>query len=312
MINPLFFFLQAAEEVSDSTAVQSVGESAKETIEYLTTTPASELWPNLLSKALSFGLKVVAALVIYIVGAWLIKLIKSLLRKVFEKRSTEKAVATFVTSLVSITLTLLLIIITVGALGVNTTSLAALLAAGGMAIGMALSGTVQNFSGGIMIMVFKPFKAGDYITAQGNSGTVTKVSIVSTTITTVDNRDIILPNGALFSGTIDNYSANPLRRVDWTVGVTYGTPNDRVVETLTAIVEADPRVLHVADGAPADPFIALSNLADSAVQYTVRVWVRQADYWGVFFDGNKNIYEQLPKKGVEFPFPQLDVHVKQN
>ncbi len=311
-MNPLFIFLQAAAEAADSTEVSTFESAAKQTVEYFTTTPSSEIWSSFLHNALTFGLKVVAALVIYFVGAWLIKLIKKLLKKVFEKRSTEKAVASFVTSLVSITLTVLLIIITIGALGINTTSLAALLAAGGMALGLALNGTVQNFAGGIMILIFKPFRDGDYISAAGYSGTVTKMSIVSTTITTVDNRAIVIPNGTLFGAAVDNYSSNELRRVDWTVGVSYGSDSAKVIEVLKGIVDADPRVLTTATGAPADPFIALSSLDDSAITFTVRVWVKQADYWGVFFDGNKNIYEELPKKGIEFPFPQMDVHVKKD
>ncbi|MCD8312670.1 MAG: mechanosensitive ion channel [Bacteroidales bacterium] len=311
-MSPLFVFLQTVISQADSTKADAIENATKDAIEYIATTPVSEMLPNLLEKAIAFGLKVVAALLIYIVGGWLIKLIKKLLNKVFQKRSTEKAVASFVSSLVSITLTIILIIITVGALGVNTTSLAALLAAGGMAIGMALSGTVQNFSGGIMIMIFKPFKAGDYITAQGYSGTVAKMSIVSTTITTVDNRSIILPNGSLFSGTIDNYSANEFRRVDLTVGLTYGVRTEDVKAAFQEIVSKDQRILTVATGAPADPFFGLTALADSSVNYVVRVWVKSADYWGVYFDLNEKIYDSLPKKGLSFPFPQLDVHVKQD
>ena len=192
-------------------------------IEHVTTTPAEELFKELLNDMIQFGLKVLAALVIYFVGAWLIKKIKRLLGNIFAKRHTEKAIASFTMSLVSITLTILLIILTVGTLGVNTTSLAALLAAGGMAIGMALSGTVQNFAGGIMLLVFKPFKAGDFIEAQGFSGTVSEVNIVSTKLCTTDNRTIVLPNGSLSGGTINNISQNPFRRVEWKVTIEYGS-----------------------------------------------------------------------------------------
>ncbi len=283
-------------------------ESAEKAYNFLTTTPMDELIPALGEKLLSFGLKVLAALVIYAIGAWIIKWIKKLLTRMFERKSTDKAVASFISSLVSISLTVILILVTVGALGVNTTSIAALLAAGGMAIGMALSGTVQNFAGGIMLMIFKPFKAGDFITAQGYSGTVTEVSIVSTKLITIDNRVVVIPNGALSGGTIDNYSQNPLRRVEWLVNVKYGTDAEEVKNALKAIIEADKRVLHV-NKAPADPFFALSSMKDSCVQFLMRAWVKQEDYWDVYFSVNEKIYKELPEKGIQFPFPQLDVHL---
>ncbi len=307
--------LQAADELlepADTTAAAKFEEAAGEAIEYLTSTPVNQIFTDLGEKALHFGLKVLAAIVIYIVGAWIIKWIKKLMKNMFERRETDKAVSTFLTSLVSITLTVILLIVTIGALGINTTSIAALLAAGGVAIGMALSGTMQNFAGGIMIIVFKPFKIGDFITAQGYSGTVTHVSIVSTTITTVDNRCIILPNGSLSSGTVDNYSQNPLRRVDITVDVEYGSDAEKVKEVLTKILESDPRVLHVSEDSPvpADPFVALSALKDSSIEFVTRSWVNGSDYWGAFFALNEKIYTELPKKGINFPFPQMDVHLK--
>ena len=223
---------------------------------------------------------------------------------------TEKAISSFVESLTSISLTIILIIITVGALGVNTTSLAALLAAGGMAIGMALSGTVQNFAGGIMILVFKPFKAGDFIeTENGYSGTVSDVNIFSTKLTTTDNRLIIIPNGSLSNGTINNYSQNKMRRVEWLVGVEYGTAAKDVKAELQEIVDSEKRVLFISTGAPADPLIAVNALKDSAVEYVVRVWVRSEDYWDVYYTLNEKIYTLLPQNGIGFPFPQMDVHI---
>ena len=216
--------LQISVTPEDTAAVSKIEQTARETIEHIATTPLEELIPELMREAVNFGIKVLAAFLIYIIGAWLIKKIRNMLHRIFEKRKTEKAISSFVESLTSISLTIILIIITVGALGVNTTSLAALLAAGGMAIGMALSGTVQNFAGGIMILVFKPFKAGDFIeTENGYSGTVSDVNIFSTKLTTTDNRLIIIPNGSLSNGTINNYSQNKMRRVEWLVGVEYGT-----------------------------------------------------------------------------------------
>ncbi len=289
----------------DSTQIARVEES----LNYLKTTPADQLFSDLLDKAVSFGLKVLAALVIYAVGAIIIKWLKKLLRKVFQKKGTDKAVETFVLSLISITLMVVLVLVIVGILGINTTSIAALLAAGGMAIGMALSGTVQNFAGGIMLMIFKPFKAGDYIVAQGYNGIVTKVTIVSTYLTTTDNREVIIPNGTLSNGTIDNYSHNPLRRLEWEIGVEYGTDSQAVIDALKEILESDPRILTVATGAPFDPMYALSAMNDSSVGFIARGWVRQDDYWDVKFDINRRIYDELPPRGVSFAFPHLDVKV---
>ena len=282
--------------------------SAEKFVEKVTTTPADVLLKELGSDALQFGLKVLAALAIYFIGAWVIKRIKKLLGNIFERRKTDKAIASFTMSLVSISLTILLIILTVGTLGVNTTSLAAILAAGGMAIGMALSGTVQNFAGGIMLLVFKPFKAGDFIEAQGFSGTVSEVNIVSTKLTTTDNRVIVLPNGSLSSGTINNISQNPIRRLEWKIGVEYGSDIDVARKVILEILNKDSRVLHGKD-APDEPYIRLSALLDSSVEIQARCWVRTDHYWDLLWEVNELIYKELPKNGIDFPFPQLDVHL---
>ena len=278
-------------------------------VEHIATTPTNELLGELLEKAISFGLKVVAALIIYIIGIWLIRRIKKLLSRVFEKKETDAAIASFVQSITSIVLTLILIITSVGVLGVNTTSFAALLAGGGMAIGMALNGTVQNFAGGIMLLIFKPFKAGDYIEAQGFSGTVSEVNIVSTKLRTVDNRVIIIPNGILSNGTIDNYSQQEMRRVDWTVDVEYGASSEEANKLLMSFLTEDERVLNVEKGAPADPFVTLSALKDSGIQFTMRAWVKKDDYWDVKFLVINKIYNELPKHDIQFPYPKLDVNI---
>lgn len=281
-------------------------------------------WTSLGQEAIHFGLKVVAALIIYLVGAWLIRRVKILLHKIFVKRKTEHTLATFVTSFVSIMLTVILVIISVSTLGVDTTSLAALLAAGGMAIGMALSGTVQNFAGGIMLLVFKPFKAGDFIEAQGYTGTVTDVTIVSTKLLTLDNRVVVLPNGALSNGTINNFSAQPLRRVDLEVSVAYGSDADACEQTLLEIIREDARVLTSADERPAntsvaginlqklpipDPFVALKQLNANDITFVVRVWVRAENYWDVYFALLKRFYTELPKRGYSFSYPHCDVKI---
>lgn len=309
----LYNILQAdIKAVTDSIDV-SLEHHAEKIIEKISTTPADQLLQDMVHDIIAFAFKVLIALLIYFVGAWIIKKIKGFLGRVFVRKNTDKAIASFVQSLTSITLTVLLIIVTVGTLGVNTSSLAAILAAGGMAIGMALSGTVQNFAGGIMLLAFKPFKAGDFIeTENGYSGTVTEVNIVSTKLTTTDNKIIIIPNGSLSNGTINNYSMNTMRRIEWLVGVEYGTAATDVKAALRSIVDAEPRVLYSTTGAPADPLIAVNALKDSAVEYVVRVWVKKEEYWDVYYSLNEKIYTQLPEKGIGFPFPQMDVHIKQN
>lgn len=298
--------LQAAPADSVSHSLQAELAAAAEKI---ATTPTSELLSDLMDKALSFGLKVLAALAIYFVGAWLIKKIRNLLKRIFDKRDFEPAIESFIQSIVGIALWIILIIAVIGTLGVETTSFAALLAGGGMAIGLALNGTVQNFAGGIMILIFRPFKAGDFIEMQGFTGTVTEVTITSTKLTTTDNRVIIIPNGAISNGTINNYSHMPLRRLDLTVDVEYGTSSEKVCEMVMSLIKQDTRILDAETSGKADPFVALSALKDSSIQFVVRVWVKSEDYWDVNFDLLKNIYEELPKNGIQFPYPKLDVNI---
>ena len=309
----LLTLLIQASPVSEEEIV-SKADSAKVALqqftEQLTSDPGTAL-QGLGRTALQFGLKVLAALAIYIAGAWIIKRIKNGLKKMFERRKTDRAMASFISSFVSIALTVVLIIVVIGTLGINTTSLAALLAAGGMAIGMALSGTMQNFAGGLMIMAFKPFKAGDFIEAQGYAGVVNEVTIVGTHLTTTDNRNVILPNGALSNGNIVNYTHYKMRRIDIPVCVEYGTDAAACKAKLLEIVKADARVLDGTTRGAADPFVAVQKLADSSVDFLVRIWVKGADYWPVQFDLTEQIYTELPKAGIQFPFPQMDVHVHQ-
>lgn len=275
----------------------------------LTNTPADELLADLIDKAVAFGLKVLAAILIYTVGIWLIRKLKRVVKRIFEKKETDPAIASFVQSILSIAMTIMLIIITVGALGVDTTSLAALLAGGGMAIGMALNGTVQNFAGGIMILAFRPFQSGDYIQFEEFEGTVTEVNIVSTKLTTADNRTIIIPNGALSNGTINNFTYNKVRRVEWIIDVEYGTDVEKTKVLLQDLLDDDPRILTVATGAPADPFIGLNNLAASSIKIVAKVWVNKEDYWPVKFHMNERIYTEFPKNGINFPYNKLDITI---
>ncbi len=306
--------------IPPSDSIRAVTENI---IKQATTDPES-FWHGVLDSAIHFGLKVLVAFVIYLIGAWLIKRVKRLLVRVFERRHTERTLATFISSLVSITLTVLLVLATIGTLGVDTTSFAALLTAGGMAIGMALSGTVQNFAGGIMLLIFRPFKAGDFVTASGVSGTVMEVTIVSTKVLTPDNRVVMLPNGALFSSNIENVSAQPLRRVNWTVSVEYGSDAEKCMEAILEIVRSDKRILTSADQRPKtnsrsavntdglpipDPFVALSSLNENDISFVVRAWVHKEDYWDVFYDLNLRFYTELPQRGFNFAFPHMDVNI---
>lgn len=267
---------------------------------------------DLLDKAIDFGLKVLGALAIYIIGAWLIRRIKRLLLKIFEKRKTEKTIVSFVLSLVTLLLTVLLIVITVSALGINTSSFAALLAAVGVALGMALSGTVQNFAGGIIILAFKPFKAGDYIEAQGFGGFVKEVNILNTRLITRDNKEIVLANGTLSNGNVINYSTRPIRRVDRTISVAYGTNAQECIDALVAIMKEDPRILDSSTPGAADPFAGLEVQNSSDISFTVRAWVKTPDYWDVFFDLNQRMYTELPAKGIHFAYPHLDVKIRES
>lgn len=259
---------------------------------------------------ISFGLKLLAALAIYIIGAWIIRKCKRLVMRIFERRKTEKSLASFVINLISITLTVILIVIAISTLGINTTSIAALLASGGVAIGLALSGTLQNFAGGIMILTFKPFKSGDYIEAQGYSGTVDSIDIFNTKLTTPDNKMIMIPNGTLSNGTINNYSKQQFRRVDWILGVEYGTYFEKAKGIIENIISAekDTRIL----SKPSAPFIGIESLSASSVDIIVKAWVRTSDYWDVFYDYNARFYTELPQNGINFPFPQMDVWLRNN
>ena len=307
----------------------SVKQATADIIRQIQTDP-STFWNELMRSAIDFGLRVLVALIIYVIGIYLIRWVKKLLDKAYAKRKTEKTLASFITSFVSISLTILLIVITVSTLGVDTTSLAALLAAGGMAIGMALSGTVQNFAGGIMLLAFKPFKAGDFIEAQGFSGSVVEVNITSTKILTTDNCVVVLPNGALSNGTIKNYTGRPLRRVEWLVSVGYGTDAEAFKQAVLDMLNANERILKADTNmaklykeldiskyqlstvsykmkAIPEPFVALKELNDSNITFVVRAWVRSTDYWDVYFGMEQLFYTELPKRGFSFAYPHVTV-----
>lgn len=258
---------------------------------------------SLIAQGTQLGWTLLKALAVYIVGRFVIKLLNKLIKQILSKRDIDPSVKTFVGSLVNVVLTILLIISVVGALGVQTTSFAALLASAGVAIGMALSGNLANFAGGLIVLLFKPYKVGDYIEAQGVGGSVKEIQIFHTILNTPDNKLVYVPNGALSSGAVINYSYLPTRRVDWTFSVDYGADFEKVKAVITSVLSQDTRIL--ADPAP---YIALQALAASSVNVVVRVWVKSADYWDVFFDINRDVYATFNAQGISFPFPQLTVH----
>lgn len=264
-------------------------------------------WNSLIERmtdwSIEIGKSILGAILIYIVGRFIIKQINRLVSKILEKRKFEISVQTFLKSLLSLLLNLILAFAIIAKLGVETTSFAAILASAGVAIGMALSGNLSNFAGGLIILVFKPFKVGDYIDGQNASGTVKEIQIFHTILSTVDNKIIYVPNGSLSSNAIVNYSKQETRRAEWVFGVEYGEDFERVKAVLERIIAADERILQT----PA-PFIGLGSLSASSVDVKVRVWTKSSDYWDVVFDMNRVVYETFNKEGIGFPFPQLTVH----
>lgn len=258
-----------------------------------------------------FTFRVLIAIAVFYAGRFLIRKIRSLLTSIFTRRNLDPSLASFVQSFTKMLLYFILFVTIIGILGIETSSFLALFASAGVAIGMALSGTLQNFAGGVVLLIIKPYKVGDYIEVQGYAGTVKSIQMFHTEILTPDNKTILIPNGALSTGSINNYSTQTLRRVDWTVGISYGDSYEKASAAILAILQSDPRVIK--DKPEECPvFVGLKSLDDSAVTLTVRAWTLSGDYWGLFFDINKRLYEELPKAGVNFPFPQLDVHLNPN
>ncbi|MBQ6612920.1 MAG: mechanosensitive ion channel [Alistipes sp.] len=295
----------AAEVVKESPLTINSVEDVKEGVEQLFNVDYAGLMDKLLDGVMVVGLKIVAALVIYYLGRWFVRRVMKLMDKIYEKKSVEKSLRSFLSGVVKVLLYVVIVLIVIQVLGINTTSLVAMIASAGLAIGMALSGTLQNFAGGVMILLLRPYRIGDYIDAQGEEGTVTKIGLFSTEIITVDNRIIYIPNSTISTSVIDNYSTSEMRRVDWTISVEYGTDPEKLRKVLVDMLKSDSRV--ATDPAPV---VFLVNLADSSVDFSARVWCKNADYWGLKFDIQERIYVELPKNGINFPFPQLDVNLK--
>ena len=278
-------------------------ESGKEVIEAVKTGKMDEFIEQIIILGTEAGKSILLAAIVAVIGYYIVRFINNMVARILERRNVEPTVQSFLKSFVNITLLILLILTVVSTLGVNTTSLAALLASAGLAVGMALSGNLQNLAGGIILLLFKPYKVGDYIEAQGVSGTVKAIQIFHTILTTPDNKELFIPNGALSSGNITNYSKNDLRRVDMVVSVEYGTDTEKVKQVTQELLRSDSRILK--DPAP---FVVVNELGDNGVFFSIRVWVNGSDYWNVFFDTNERIYNEFNKQGIGFPFPQIQIH----
>ena len=334
-----------------------------------------DLLNRLAESAVNFAINLAIAIVVFYVGRFIIRKIYKFISSIFINRAIDKSLTTFVLSLINIVLYFILIVTVIGILGIETTSFLAIFASAGVAIGMALSGTLQNFAGGVLILLLKPYKIGDYIEVQGYAGTVKEIQIFFTVITTPDNKSISIPNGGLSTGSVNNYSREPYRRVNWTVSIAYGDDVQAAREAIMQMFEADSRIMGIshetrhddieqlstdtgnatmependaepeeADEAPRrrtffdkvlgrhkmtqeaiarldsrlkrkaeapdySPKVFVDSLAASSVDLTVRAWTTSENYWGVYFYYNEMFYNELPKHGINFPFPQLDVHL---
>lgn len=254
--------------------------------------------------AVNFGVKVIIALLIFFIGKWIANQATNLVKKMLHRAEVEDTLERFLSSLIYALAMTVVVIATINQLGVQTTSLLAILGAAGLAVGLALQGSLANFAAGVLLVAFRPYKVGDFIEAAGVAGSVIEVQIFTTVIKSGDNKKIIIPNAQIMSGTITNFSANPTRRVDLVAGCGYDDDLDKVRRVLEDIVKADERIL-------AEPpvTIAVSELADSSVNFVVRPWVNSADYWGVYFDLTEQIKKRFDAEGISIPYPQRDVHV---
>lgn len=264
-------------------------------------------------KAVNFVIHLVVAIVVFYIGRFLVRKLNAFVQTILKKRNVDPSIATFVQSASEIVLYFVLIIAVVGILGLETSSFVALFASAGVAIGMAMSGTLQNFAGGVLILTLRPYNVGDYIEAQGFAGTVRAIQMFSTLITTPDNKTIIIPNGDLSTSPINNSTLQSHRRVEWNIGISYGDNVERAREVILGMFAADPRIVDTAKAAElslAAPMVVVGSLDDSAVTLKVRAWVEKDLYWDIYFGYNERFYTELPvSAGINFPFPQMDVHL---
>ena len=261
-------------------------------------------WDDILHEAIKLGGKLLAVVLIFFIGRWVIRRADKALKRMLEKRGIDPSLNAFIRNIVKILAWVFLALIIISILGIKTTSILALLASAGFAVGMALSGTLQNFAGGVLILLLKPFRTGDYIEAQGEEGTVKAINLFNTVLITPDNQTIIIPNGGMSSSIINNVTASGTRRIEWIFGISYGDDYDEARRVITSLLEADKRIMKE----PAHT-IALSNLADSSVQIVVRAWTSSNDYWDVFYAMNESVYKAFPEHGLTIPYNQLDINI---
>ncbi len=280
-------------------AAQTAGESLS-----MDAVKLEKLIDKLIDLSVTAGKHILLAVVILVVGRLIVNVLNRLVARMLDRRKVDPTIQTFLKSLVNILLMVLLIVSVIGALGINTTSFAALLASAGVAVGMALSGQLQNLAGGIIVLFFRPYKVGDWIEAQGVQGKVTAIQIFHTILTMADNKVVYVPNGVMSSGVVVNYNRNETRRVEWVIGIDYGEDTARAEAVVREVIAADKRILD--DPAP---YVAVQALDASSVNLVARVWVKAPDYWDVSYDTNRRIYDAFNKAGINFPFPQQTIHV---
>ena len=303
MAHPLFSDILPADSTAASEVTSALGKATKPLdldVNHFFSRAMMEDWLN---AGINFGIRVVLAILLFLIGRWVIRRLLRIFERILKRRDIDGVAVTLLGSVLSALLYIALFLTLGGVLGVKSVSFAAVLASMGLAVGMALSGQLQNLAGGVIIMVTKPFAIGDYIVAQSVEGSVYAVSLFYTEILTPDNKRIFIPNGTLSGGVVVNCSHETTRRVEWTFGVEYDEDFDRVRTALEHLLASDERILK-----SPEPVIALHNLNSSSVDILVRAWVQSADLWPVFWDFNRRVYEDFNQRGISFPFPQLTVH----
>ena len=251
-----------------------------------------------------WGISIVLAMVIFVTGRIVAKIVVAVVEKLLAKAKVDQILINFVSSILSVALLLIVIVAALDQLGVDTTSLIALMGAAGLAVGLALQGSLQNFAAGVMLIIFRPFKIGDFVDAGGTKGTVESIKIFNTILKTPDNREVIVPNGGIYNGTITNFSARATRRIDMVFGIGYDDDIRKAKDIIKGILESDERILK-----DPEPLVAVGELGDNSVNFNVRPWVNSGDYWPVFFDLNEKVKLIFDENGISIPYPQMDVHM---
>lgn len=293
----------------------SLLQKAPSSVSDLKSFPWAEMLHGFVSQVVTFFFHLVMAVIVFYIGKFVINRLHSIFKVILQSRNVEASLASFLLSLLRITLMVFLIILVIGILGIETSSFIALFASAGVAVGMALSGALQNFAGGVLILLLKPFKVGDYIVYGEYKGFVREIQIFHTVITTYNNDRIVIPNGGLSTGVVENFSAEDYHRVEWKVSISYGASAGKVRDLILQILGEDKRVVAVPDEGSAslavrEPSVAVEGMGSSEVTLVVRAWVKTIDYWGVKYSVEEQLYDRLPKAGFDFPFPQLDVTIK--